>query len=200
MFSLTPEHIFTLVQTYGYEIILPTTIIAGPIVAIMGGYLASLGDLNIFSVFFALLIGDVIGDTMYYALGKWGRYGFIKRFGKYFFLPEEKIKHLEIYFQRHDWKILFFGKTQPIGSAILVAAGVANMPYAPFMAYNIISSIPKIIFLEIIGYYFGNAYGQVQHLLNVAAIGSVMIAILFIFVYVGFQRYIKKRGSNIDKI
>ncbi|MEO6077795.1 MAG: VTT domain-containing protein, partial [Candidatus Andersenbacteria bacterium] len=122
MLTFTLEHLIVLMRTYGYTIIFPLSIMEGPIVAVLSGFIASLGKLNIFFVFFTLLAGDIIGDTIHYIIGRWGRHSFIKKWGKYIGVTESKIQALEKYFAKHNWKILAFGKTQPIGSAILISA------------------------------------------------------------------------------
>ncbi len=200
MISFTLDSIISLIRTYGYEIIFPLSIVEGPIVAVLSGFIASLGRLNIFFVFLVLLAGDIVGDTIHYVIGRWGRHNFIKKWGKYIGVTEEKIQALEKYFEKHNWKILAFGKTQPIGSAILISAGLAGMPYWSYIWYNILSTIPKIFILEMIGYYFGDAYYKISSLLSYAGIASLIIAILFIGLYIWLQSYLKKRGPNIDKV
>lgn len=182
--------IVTTIQQYGYAIIFPISIIEGPATAIVAGFLSSLGKLNIAIVFGLLLAGDIVGDTLYYAIGKWGRTTIIKKFSKYLGTSEEKILSFEKYFTAHNWKILAFGKTQPIGGAVLISAGLANTPYLPFMMYNILFSIPKILILELIGYYFGEAIGY-------TALTSLSIACVLIGVYIALKKFIKVKKAEL---
>ena len=50
------------------------------------------------------------------------------------------------------------GKTQALGSPILVAAGIAKAPFGKYILYNTLGSLPKVILFQVIGYYFGKSY------------------------------------------
>ncbi len=79
----------------------PISIIEGPIVSIMGGFLASQKYFNIYAVIGVVVAGDVVGDMLYYALGKYGGQKLLHRFGKYLALTPERVKLL-----RNRFKII----------------------------------------------------------------------------------------------
>lgn len=62
-----------LIQTYGYATILLGTALEGETVLILGGLSAQQGYLDLTSVMLAAFIGGVIGDQIYFFLGR--RYG-----------------------------------------------------------------------------------------------------------------------------
>lgn len=167
-------------------------------VAVIAGFLVSTGHLNWFITFCVLMAGDIVGDTLYYALGRWGGRGFIQRWGKYFGVSEKRVHALEHYFYEHDWKILMIAKTQAIGSAMLFAAGVAKMPYGRYMWYNLLGSVPKIALFEIIGFYFGKGLATVGTYLNYAGIISLVFACGLFGAYMLFKRYIMSRNHELD--
>ena len=176
----TVASIIALIEQYGYAIILPIAIVEGPIVTLISGFLVSLGLLNAFLVFCVLVIGDLIGDTIFYALGKWGGVKFLRRWRKYLHISEAHIEQMVEYFAVRGWKILLASKTQAVGSVVLFSAGVAKMPYNKFIKYNIIGTVPKVLILEAVGFYGGASFAVLNKYVNgVAAVFSV-VAILVV--------------------
>lgn len=169
---------------FKYFILFPITIIEGPIITVIGGFLSSLGYLNVFIVYGVVIVGDLIGDSLYYAIGRWGRGGFIKRWGKYIGLNEKRTEHLEKHFENHSGKTLIIGKlTHAVGVVALFAAGVAKMPFWEFIWYNFIASIPKSLIFIIIGFYFGKAYSRISQYLNYVAIATITIVVFLVVGY-----------------
>ncbi len=181
---LTPDSVLALLITYKYEVIFPVAIVEGPIIAVLSGFLSSTGVLNPFLVYGMLLLGDIVGDTLYYILGRWGGNPFFKRYGHWFGVDEKRLLDFEAHFKTHGDHWLWFGKTQAFGVAILAAAGVTRMPYFRFIGINLVGSSIKILGLFLIGYFFGSAYNQIDqtiHQVGVISIGigvTILIAIL----------------------
>jgi membrane protein DedA with SNARE-associated domain len=192
MFTL--PNIITLLEAYGYVMIFPIAIVEGPIVAVLAGFLVSLGHLNWLLVFLVLMAGDMVGDTLYYALGRWGGRGFLHRWGKYVGLTEDRAAAFKKTFAAHDWKIILIGKTQAVGSAVLFAAGVARMPFGKYMFYNVLGGTPKIALFEAVGFFFGAWYGTVSTYMNYAGAASFVLALALLFGYWFFRRRVKEEG------
>ena len=68
----SPNEIVFLLETYKYLFLLPLAIIEGPIVAIIVGFLTTLKVFDTYISYAILVVGDVIGDSSLYALGRWG--------------------------------------------------------------------------------------------------------------------------------
>ncbi len=142
-------------------------------------------------MFFVLLAGDLIGDSICYFIGRKGGRHLTDRFGKHIGLTPEKIELLGQRFKAHDSKILLFGKTQvtglPTGLAILFAAGIFKMPYKDFIWFNALGSVVKIVLLGAIGFYFGQGFlrtggkalGSITTLFFVAAFLSIALPFVF---------------------
>jgi membrane protein DedA with SNARE-associated domain len=184
----------SILATYGYYIILPISIVEGPIIAPLSGVLVSLGTLNWFWVFVVLLLGDTIGDLIWYIAGHRGGNWFIARWGTHFGITEQRIEHFKRLFAKHDSKILLLGKAHitglPVGIALLFSAGVTRMHFGRYMLWNTIGSIPKIAILEALGYYLGNGFVQSGGtLFNFAGVLSfVVVVVLVVVTYVMMQR------------
>ncbi len=167
---------------YKYAFFFPAAVIEGPIVTIMAGFLASLGYFNPWVLFLVALAGDIGGDIIYFIIGRWGGRHFVVRWGKYIGVTEVRLEALDGYFQKHGLKILIFAKTQALGSAILVSAGVVKMPFMRFVAYNLIGGIPKTAILQMVGYFFGQWYALIDRSLWLFGLAAFAIGIAIYFV------------------
>lgn len=171
---------------YNYLFLFVATAIEGPIIMVVAGFMASLGYINLYVVLFVVVAGDLAGDSFYYAVGRYGRTIFSGIFSSYARSKTEKMNEVEKHFIENGAKTIIFGKlTQAIGGVILVAAGTAKMPFRKFIWYNFIATIPKALLLVLIGFYFGQAYNQINSYFKI--IGAVSfgltIALLIYFFY-----------------
>lgn len=176
--------LIALLTTYKYALLFPLVVIEGPIVTVLGAFLASMGYMNIFAVYAVVIVGDVVGDCFYYAMGRWGGKPFLTRWGKYFGITNERVLRLEQHFEHHTRKTLVIGKlTHAIGVVVLVAAGIARVSFWEFVVFNFLPTLPKSLVFLLVGYYFGQAYHQVGSALDLLSLVPLLLVILFFLVY-----------------
>lgn len=176
--SLT--QIIPILLRYKYWIIFPISVVEGPIISILSGFLVAGGILNPVGIFLILVLGDVMGDGLYYAIGRWGGRRFIHRWGHLFRLNEDSLLYVEKHFQNHPVKTLLFGKAQALGSVILAVAGIAKMPFLKFLWLNFLGTCIKTAMLLCIGYYFGQAYLKIDRYLNYIGLTITFVSVLII--------------------
>ncbi len=175
---------------YKYFVLFPIVVIEGPIITIISGFLASVGKMNFFLAYAVIAIGDVAGDSIYYAMGYWGRKKFIERWGHYIGITFARVEKLEKHFTQHGGKTLMLGKiSHGIGGVFLAAAGVARMPFRKFLWYNFIATLPKSLALMLVGYYFGFAYERMNSYLSWIGFFIAAIAIFAIIFYLMPRTY-----------
>ena len=183
----TPDHIVLLLTHYGYLILFPIAVIEGPIISVIAGFLVSKGLLNFFFAYLVLLAGDLGGDMLYYAVGRWGGMPFIKRWGPRLGLNPARVAQVDKHFVDHGGKTLLFGKwTQTVGAPILVSAGIVRMPFWKYMWYNTLGSLPKSLLLITLGFYFGQTYNQWSHYIDEiswALFGAVVIGFVLYYYF-----------------
>jgi len=186
---------------YRYIVLFPIMVIEGPIITIIAGFLASLDLLNIYIVYIVIVLADITGDIFYYSIGRWGRMRFLHKYGKYFGLKEQNIQKVETHFERHTKKTLIIGKiSHAIGTPILVAAGIAKVPIFEFLWLNVVATLPKSLVFLLIGFYFGQAYVRLNKYLDYFSIAILILAILLIISYFGYNRIRSKTDKMIKKI
>ena len=180
---------------YRYLILFPLIVIEGPITVVTAGVLASVGLLNFFIVYFVAIVGDLVGDSLYYAAGRFGRKR-LDRWGRFIGLPKERLEKMEVHFNAHGGKTLIAGKlSHAIGAIVLVTAGIARVPFKKFIFYNLWATLPKSLVLLLIGYYFGNTFIHLQRYFDFAWLGALAAAILFVVVYL----FLRKTGKKLEE-
>ncbi len=182
---------------FRYYILFPLMVVAGPIVTVVAGSLASVGVFNFFIALPIIIFADLVGDIIYYAFGRYGGRVFVKKWGRWIGLTESRIDRLESHFGNQGARTLIIGKlTQAVGGPILVAAGMAAMPLGDFIWYNFLATVPKTLFFLLIGFYFAQLYlrlSRYSHDLSGAVVGMVILGIL---VYIWITRRVKSQNSQ----
>lgn len=171
------------ISAYGYPALLAVCIAEGPVGTIIGGLLASLGLLNVGAVLGISLLGDAIGDLLYYWAGRravswpWLQ----RRIHKH----QDMVDVLRTRFQQAPVKALSLGKwLHAAGFAVLLAAGAFRMPIARFLGYNVLATLPKSALLVLVGYAFGAAYERIDRMLAIASVGILAVLLMAAIWYV----------------
>ena len=177
---------------YGLIIILSST--QGPIIAVLGGMLLRLGVVEFVPIYAVIMIGELVGDTFWYSMGRYFGHSFVRRFGKYVSVTEAGVAAVERMFHRHTTSILVINKlTMGFGFAVvtLVTAGLSKIPFGKYLTLNTFGQFFWTAFMLTVGYLFGNAYESVDSIFGkVSLIGLLIIGF---FVLGGFGRYVYKR-------
>lgn len=180
---------------YRYLALFPTAVFEGPIITIAAGFLASLKVFDPFIALAVVIAGDLAGDSLHYAAGRWGGRKFIEKWGRFVGLSMEKIEPLEKLFAQKGNSLLFVGKAlHGIGGAFLVAAGLIHMPFKKFFFSNFWATLLKSAVLLLIGFYFGQALSHIKSFLDALAVGLAAAFIIFILIYFF---YLKDRRKNL---
>jgi membrane protein DedA with SNARE-associated domain len=173
--------LIALVIKYRYLLLYPITIIEGPLITLVAGFLVSIGQMNPFIALAVIIAGDVSGDIIYYYIGRIGkRWSITAAIIKYFKfeLLHEKIDRA---FKNHGGKLLLFGKlTHAIGAVFLIGAGFTHMDFGRFFRYSIYGTAIKSSFLLYAGYLAGTAYLQYAKYFEYGAL-IITVAVIIIF-------------------
>ena len=187
-------HLLVLFKYYKYVLIFPVAVFEGPIISVISGFLVSLGFLNGLLTYIILVCGDLVGDSLYYAVGRyWGNSAWAKKVMRPLGYSENMEQIIENYFAKHKGKTLLLAKfSYGLGGASQVAAGIAKVNYYEFFLFSLLGTLPKSLILILIGFYAGSSYIKINSYLNSIAFVTVSVVVALIIGYIVLNKLAKK--------
>ena len=186
------DHILTILEHYKYVLIFPIMIVEGPIITVISGFLIYLGFLNAFITFPLLIVGDLIGDCTYYAIGRYGsNTKWVKKIIHYVGYDEKSEEFLEKHFEKHTVKTLLIAKvSHGLGIPVQIAAGMAKVNSLKYIWVELLGTAPKTLFLLVLGFYLGRSYLKINSYLHFFAF-TVIAIVVFVILYFILRKRIK---------
>lgn len=185
----------------GYALMFLLMIIEGPAITAAGAFAAALGIFDVWIVLILSLLGNLIPDAIYYALGFWGREGIINKYGRYFKIDREWLEKLELNYSKHAGKTLMAVKLIPVlATPGLIAAGIAKIPLKKYVFWSLVVTIPSSLFYLIIGYYFGETYNSIIHYVKYGEYFLILFIIIFAIIFYGSRIISRKLSGKIEKL
>jgi len=174
---IPPEALIGALADQGLWIVGLGSVVEGPIVAVLASFLASKGVFALGPLAAVLLAGDLLGDLGYYLIGRRGIGRVPAHWRQRLGLGPGRAEALVRHFDRHGgWTLVAAKLTHSIGAPVLVAAGIARMPLAPFLLFNLLASIPKTAALMALGWFAGDAYARIDLWLGRGALVLLLVA------------------------
>jgi membrane protein DedA with SNARE-associated domain len=165
----------------------------GETMLIAAAIYAAQGNLSIVGVIAAAAAGAVVGNCIGFAIGWFGGYQLLRRFGKYVRLNEPQVKVGRYIFTRYGTKVVFFGRFVSILRTYLAfLAGANRMPVPRFLAAIVAGGIVWAALYGIAAYALGN---QISHLSGPVGIAFIALALVVIIAGVIF---IRKQGKRLE--
>ena len=143
---------------HGSALILPLAVIEGPVVTILTGFLSAQGYFDWYWALCLLVCGDLIGDVVYYWIGRTGGSP-LAGLGRWLGVRRAVTPELQYRLKHNAAKMLFIGKwTHSIGCLVLIGSGMLRLPVARFILVNLLATVPKSAVLFGFGYFAGGYY------------------------------------------
>jgi membrane protein DedA with SNARE-associated domain len=147
--------------------------------------------LNIILVISFAAAGAIIGDNLGYAVGHWGGYRLLRRYGRFIRLHEKRLKLGQYLFLQHGGKVVFFGRFISIlRTYAAFLAGTNRMPWWRFFAFNAAGGIVWAIVFGTGAYVLGT---QMHNLSQTASIVGGILAVIAIVAFLLFLRRNEER-------
>jgi membrane-associated protein len=191
------DSIGPLILEYRYWILIPLSIVEGPVVAFVAGTFSSLGYFNIYVLMILFFARDMIMDAFYYALGyHGGRTKTAQKLLKKIGIEESHLEDIRELWEKHPGKTMFLGKlSYGIASSFIVLAGTVRMPLKKFFGWGALVAIIQFWGLLFLGYFFGESFGDISNVID--NIHYVILGITIIgIVYYIFSRYMRKEFTK----
>ena len=153
------------------------------------------------------MAGSMAGAYFNYFLAlKLGRH-FLHRYGRYFFLPREKMERAEEIFREYGEVATFVSRLIPaIRQLISLPAGIARMRFGRFSFFTALGAGIWIVVLIAIGYHLGlqttdMSYDAIVHrgkeLVGENMIWIIPACVVILVAYVWIHKRVMRGGSNI---
>lgn len=163
------------------------------VVMIPAGYLVFKGEMQLIPVLLSGTFGSIFGAVVnYYGAMFVGR-KFIKKYGKYFFTPPEKLVQVEEFFHKHGSFSTFSGRLIPvIRHLISIPAGLARMNMPKFIFYTGTGAGIWVAVLTALGYFIGQNEDLLHEYLKLITLAVLALLALGLLVYIKLNRAPKK--------
>ena len=195
-----PTGAVELLINYRYWLLIPLSLIEGPVMAFIAGALSRLGYFNIYLVFIIFFLRDVILDGVFYVIGRFGgQTPFIRRLLTKIGVKENHAQEVKVLWTKHGLRTMFLSKlSYSLSPGFLAAAGIVGVPFRTFFQYSVLASLIQYGVLFTLGYYFGNVFGSMTKVLQ--NIQYVVGAVLLIGIaYYIFTRYMRRKLIEEEK-
>lgn len=156
----------------------------GDSILFTAGFLASQGFFNIWLLAPITFIAAVLGDSVGYAFGQ--------KVGKKLFQKEDSVffhkKHLiraQKFYEKHGGKTITIARFLPVVRTFApIVAGMSDMQYKKFLAYNILGGFLWAVCIPFAGYFLGSLIPGVDKyllpIITVIIIASVAPSVIHI--------------------
>ncbi len=157
-------------------------------------YLASKGEMNVYLVVLAGLLGSLAGASINYFIARWlGRpvvYALAqKHYMKYLLITKWKIQRAEEYFVNNGAISTFIGRLIPgIRQLISLPAGFSRMNFGKFLFYTGLGSGLWVCILAVLGYQFGNNQELLTSYYREISAIVILGSIIVMAAYFGYKR------------
>ncbi|HJX32801.1 MAG TPA: DedA family protein [Solirubrobacterales bacterium] len=164
-------------------------------IMLFAGFSVSKGDLTLFGVVAAGVLGNVVGSWIAYAVGYYARLDLLEK-NRLIHISPKHLKWADDWFERYGSVTVFFTRMLPIiRTFISLPAGVARMPFWRFTALTFAGSLPWVLMLALVGRSVGDNWEQWRHHLAVLDY-VVLAAAIGVVVYLIVKR---RRGGGPDE-
>ena len=176
-------------------------LLEGPMTTAAASFAAALGYFNIWIVFVLAILGDLVADVVYYAIGYVSRTAVIEKYGHRFGLSTHRMEKMEHLLKTHPGKTLIVIKLAPLLPIPgLMMVGATHMKFNKFAATAALIILPKVILFMALGYYFGRAYESISKYIENAQYVIVLGAVLAFAVYYGYKALTATIAQRLETI
>jgi membrane protein DedA with SNARE-associated domain len=135
------------------------------------------GNLSLVGIIVFGVLGDMIGASIAYAIGYWGREELVERHGNKLHVSKQRLDRAHRWFERWGAPVIVVSRCIPFARAAFpYAAGVARMGYVRFAIFGTIGSIIWITAMAVLGNAVGSNWQSWRH--NLEYVDYVAAALL----------------------
>jgi membrane protein DedA with SNARE-associated domain len=162
---------------------------------LFAGFNVYQGHLTLLGIVVFGVIGDVLGASIAWSIGYFGRRELLERQGSKLHMSQRRLDRAGSWFERHGAPVIVISRLIPVARAAFpYVAGAAEMPYPRFVALCTAGSIPWIFGLGLLGREVGSNWQNWRHNLEYVDYAAAAI-LLALIAYLVIRRV---RGGDED--
>jgi membrane protein DedA with SNARE-associated domain len=181
----------SIIDSYGYPVLVLGTVVEGETVLVLGGLAAAAGYLSLPWVIVSAFFGSLCGDQLFFFLGRWHGQAILLRRPKW----KNRINRAQEMLGRlRTVLILLFRFLCGLRTVIPFMIGMGSIPATQFIFLNTIGALLWATAVGTGGYLFGSALeiliGNIRHyeIQVFGAIAAIGLLIWIFFLYRGRKR------------
>lgn len=150
------------------------------------GFAVARGEMVLWGIIAAGVLGDTSGALLAYWIGHRGGRPLVEKFGKYILLSKHDLNLADKWFTNYGSLTTLIGRFLPIiRTYISFPAGIAKMNLKKFTAFTIIGSIPYVSLLAYLGMKLGENWESIRERMKSfdTAIGIIIIILIILYVW-----------------
>ena len=162
-------------------------------IMLFAGFNVSEGDMTLFGIVTAGVLGNVVGSWIAWGIGYFGRVELLEK-NRLIHINHKHLEWADSWFQRHGDATVFFTRMLPIiRTFISLPAGIARMPFWRFTVLTLLGCIPWVLMLGVIGTEVGDQWEEWRDYLHYGDY-VVLAAILAGLIWLLIRRW--RRGDE----
>jgi membrane protein DedA with SNARE-associated domain len=205
-FTFLPNALISLIPIYGPWIILGIVALEsagvplpGETILIAGALLAATtGQINIVVVVLAAAAGAIVGDGMGYMVGRRLGLPFLRRYGRYVRLDEDRLLIGRYLFFQYGNAVVFFGRfIAVLRMFAALLAGANGMPAGRFVFFNITGGVCWACLFGFGAYAVGAEIYKISGTLSVISLGLFIAAGYALSIFVRRNEVTLRRRAEV---
>ncbi|HKH13084.1 MAG TPA: DedA family protein [Solirubrobacterales bacterium] len=154
-------------------------------IMLFAGFNVSQGNMTLFGIVAAGVLGNLVGSLIAYAAGYYGRLELLDQ-NRLIHINKRHLEWADRWFERHGAATVFFTRMMPIiRTFISLPAGAARMPIGRFTVYTLAGCIPWVLALGIIGREVGARWEDWRnslHYVDYVVLAAAVIGIAYLII------------------
>lgn len=154
-------------------------------IMLFAGFNVDEGNMTLFGITAAGVLGNVVGSWAAYAAGYYGRLELLEK-NRLIHINRKHLEWADRWFERHGDATVFFTRMLPIiRTFISLPAGVARMPFWRFTALTLAGCVPWVLLLGFIGQEVGarwEEWREYLHYGDYVVVAAIVAGIVYLLI------------------
>jgi membrane protein DedA with SNARE-associated domain len=152
------------------------------------GFLASQGHLSLALVILIGTVGELVGSSIAYGLGRLGGRRTVERYRKYLLMTRKDVERAERFFDGRGSWVVAVGRVIPLIRAFAgLVSGFMEVPFAQFEIFNAIGTLVWASALSLIGYGLGSSWHTASKHVSQTSDALAALAVLMLIALIVYK-------------